>query len=66
MDYNDEKSIIDELIESLGIQNLDDVNNKKKRYNFLKSNDIKNTKPKEEYEIVMNCDDSNYIIYYKK
>ena len=63
---NNEKSLIDEIIESLGIQNLEEIKNNKKELDYLKSNSDIIDKPKEEYEIVMNCDDSNYIIYYRK
>ena len=53
-----EKSIIDEIIDSLG-KNIDDSNE-----DLLTTNERINKKI--EYEIVMNCDDSEYIIYYKK
>ena len=62
-DSDKEESIIDEIINSLGKDvNLDD------EYEYEKdmlTTDEKNKK-KAEYEIVMNCDDSEYIIYYKK
>ena len=64
MEYNEDKNIIDEIIESLGVENLEDIKNIKE-LDVAKSNSMVD-KPKEEYEIVMNCDDSNYIIYYKK
>ena len=55
-----EKSIIDEIINSLGKDvNLNDCDD-----DFLTTNEKNNKKV--EYEIVMNCDDSEYIIYYKK
>lgn len=60
-DSNDEDdTIIDEIIKSLG-------SDLEKNYNS-KSNLTTNEKEniKSEYEIVMNCDDSEYIIYYKK
>lgn len=56
-DFFDEKNeddIIDEIIRSLDI----DMNELKET---CKDDDILY-----EYEIVMNCDDSDYIIYYKK
>ena len=56
-----EKSIIDEIIDSLGKEvNIDE----KFQEDFLTTNEKSNIKA--EYEIVMNCDDSEYIIYYKK
>ena len=56
-----EKSIIDEIIDSLGKEvNIDE----KFQEDFLTTNEKNNIKA--EYEIVMNCDDSEYIIYYKK
>ena len=56
-----EKSIIDEIIDSLG---KDVTIDEKCDDDFLTTNE-KNNKIIE-YEIVMNCDDSDYIIYYKK
>lgn len=70
---NNEINIIDELINSLDIENLDlkievdndkDKNISKRSSNSLFNKEI--TKVKSEYEIIMNCDDSDYIIYYKK
>ena len=59
---NNEESIIDEIIKSLGKDvNLKDYYEKE---DFLTTNEEKLKKA--EYEIVMNCDDSDYIIYYKK
>ncbi len=56
-----ERSIIDEIINSLGKDvNIDEYSNN----DFLTTNEKNNKKV--EYEIVMNCDDSEYIIYYKK
>lgn len=60
-DYNNEDdTIIDEIIKSLGSDLEEDFD----------SNDNLTTNEKEnilsQYEIVMNCDDSDYIIYYKK
>ena len=56
-----EKSIIDEIIDSLGKEvNIDE----KFQEDLLTTNEKNNIKA--EYEIVMNCDDSEYIIYYKK
>lgn len=58
---DEENSIIDEIIHSLDSDDsLNDVNLE----NSLTENERKNIK--EEYEIVMNCDNSDYIIYYKK
>lgn len=51
---DEEKSIINEIINDLNVEELN-VEQKKK------SKEIK-----DEYEIVMNCDKSDYIIYYKK
>jgi len=66
---NSKTTIIDELIDSL----KDDYDvDGKKNSNFCnqdlddESNDKNGNKIKSEYEIVMNCDDSDYIIYYKK
>ena len=58
--YNDEVSIIDELIDSLDIKNLESETEQNKEFN----DNIRKTK--NEYEIIMNCDESDYIIYYKK
>ncbi len=60
-DYNnDDDTIIDEIIKSLGSDLEKDFD----------SNDDFSTNEKDniqsQYEIVMNCDDSDYIIYYKK
>ena len=60
-DYNnDDDTIIDEIIKSLGSDLEKDFD----------SNDDFTTNEKDniqsQYEIVMNCDDSDYIIYYKK
>ena len=60
-DYNnDDDTIIDEIIKSLGSDLEKDFD----------SNDDLTTNEKvniqSQYEIVMNCDDSDYIIYYKK
>ena len=59
---NDESnSIIDEIINSIsGEQDLEESN----LSNSLTTNERNNIT--EEYEIVMNCDNSEYIIYYKK
>ena len=60
-DINDDnESLIDELINSLNNDELEDITKNNNTTN------IENSKVKEEYEIVMNCDDSDYIIYYKK
>ena len=49
----EEKTIMDELKESIvGKNNNDNLINK--------------IPSKQEYEILMNCDQSDYIIYYKK
>lgn len=59
-DINDNnESLIDELIDSLNDEQIDKSQNDNKI-------SIHNSNVKEEYEIVMNCDDSDYIIYYKK
>ncbi len=58
---DEENSIIDEIIHSLDSnENFNDIDLE----NSLTENERKNIK--EEYEIVMNCDNSDYIIYYKK
>lgn len=49
-----EETIIDELLSS--ISKNSNISNEKNKKDNVKS----------EYEIVMNCDDSEYIIYYKK
>ncbi len=54
---NDEESIIDEIIKSLG----NDLENSYDPLEKVKKDNIKS-----EYEIVMDCNDSDYIIYYKK
>lgn len=54
MDDEDEKSIINEIINGLNVEELD------------VKKDKKNKDVKDEYEIVMNCDNSDYIIYFKK
>lgn len=63
-EFDKDESLIDELIKSLDI-------NKDFTQELLKGESVilpKNKKDnnKSEYEIVMNCDDSDYIIYYKK
>lgn len=58
---NEDDNIIDEIIKSLGGEleaGYYEINN------VLTTNEEKNIKS--QYEIVMNCDDSDYIIYYKK
>ena len=66
-EYEDENSekenqenIIDEIINSLEEERIDE--------NDLKDELTKNERKNiiSEYEIVMNCDDSDYIVYYKK
>lgn len=67
--YNEDnnETIIDELINSLDIER---ENSDKKVNKTANKNSVNNIKKDEdvkvEYEIVMNCDDSDYIIYYKK
>lgn len=84
---NSKINIIDELINSLDIEDLDlkieidtdtntetkedikDVKKEKEIKSKKSSNSIFNKEidiVKSEYEIIMNCDDSDYIIYYKK
>lgn len=54
-DSKEGQSIIDELIESeYGISNI------------IEEKNDDNLFIKDEYEILMNCDESNYILYYKK
>ena len=60
---NEEESVIDEIIKSLGKEAKQNINNSLKD-DSLTTDEKKNIKS--EYEIVMNCDDSDYIIYYKK
>ena len=57
---NDDDTIIDEIIKSLGSDLESDYDSKDDDIIEEKSN------IKSQYEIVMNCDDSDYIIYYKK
>ena len=66
-EYEDENSenenqenIIDEIINSLEEERIDENDLKDE----LSKNERKNIIS--EYEIVMNCDDSDYIVYYKK
>ena len=67
--YNEDnnETILDELINSLDIER---ENSDKKVNKTANKNSVNNIKKDEdvkvEYEIVMNCDDSDYIIYYKK
>lgn len=63
-DTTDEINIIDELINGLNIENLE-LKQELKKGNNEKLN-MKTRKTKNEYEIIMNCDESDYIIYYKK
>ena len=53
-----EESIIDELLSNISKNSKDSLKNSK---DINKKDNVKT-----EYEIVMNCDDSEYIIYYKK
>ena len=54
-DQKESQSIIDELIESeYGISNISEEKSEDELF------------IKDEYEILMNCDESNYILYYKK
>ena len=57
------ESLIDEIIKSLGKESEESLENSNKT-NPLTKDERKNIKS--QYEIVMNCDDSDYIIYYKK
>ena len=59
---NNEENIIDEIIRSLG--NNINLEEDYAEEDFLTTDEEK--LKKSEYEIVMNCDDSDYIIYYKK
>lgn len=59
-DENSQDSIIDEIIKSLDNEEID----KKDLDDSLTDTERKNIIS--EYEIVMNCDDSDYIVYYKK
>ena len=57
----EEKTIMDELRESIvGKENAENVTHQDE------NNLIDNIPSKQEYEILMNCDQSDYIIYYKK
>lgn len=58
------KSYIDESDESDESDECDKCESEIKCYNDL--NQIKMGKPKEEYEIIMNCDGSGYFLYIKK
>ena len=55
-----QENIIDEIIESLEEERIDENDLKEELTNNERKNIIS------EYEIVMNCDDSDYIVYYKK
>ena len=58
---DEEKTIMDELKESIvGKENAENVTHQDE------NNLIDNIPSKQEYEILMNCDQSDYIIYYKK
>ena len=57
---NKEDSIIDEIIKSLGSDLESNIDSESGLTLDEKAN------VKSQYEIVMNCDDSDYIIYYKK
>ena len=63
-EFDNEESLIDELINSLDI-NQEFTQEKVKGENVILPKN-KYINKKTEYEIVMNCDDSDYIIYYKK
>lgn len=57
----EEKTIMDELRESIvGKENTENATHQDE------NNLIDNIPSKQEYEILMNCDQSDYIIYYKK
>ena len=62
-DFKKDESLIDELINSLDDDKI--LYKKSKEGNIIIPKD-KNLTVKSEYEIVMNCDNSDYIIYYKK
>ena len=67
--YNNEETIIDELINSLDEELIEDEGKKEKEKADNEANsNSKRIIPgvKAEYEIVMNCDNSDYFIYYKK
>lgn len=63
-EFDKENSLIDELINSLEIDQ-DFIQDKLKNENVIMPKKNKTGKLSE-YEIVMNCDDSDYIVYYKK
>ena len=58
---NKKDSLIDEIISSIDTDNKFNVNNELDSLTEDEKNMID-----EQYEIVMNCDESDYIIYYKK
>lgn len=57
---SDDKSIMDEIISSL------DINDNIKNDNDSGLTEDERRRVMAQYEIVMNCDESDYIIYYKK
>ncbi len=63
-DFNEDESIIDELIKSLE-SDSDFIQKEEDNKKIIIPKKI-DSKVLSEYEIVMNCDDSDYIIYYKK
>ena len=58
---NKKDILIDEIISSIDTDNKFNVNNELDSLTEDEKNMID-----EQYEIVMNCDESDYIIYYKK
>ena len=55
---DDENNIFNEILNSLNIG--------KEEYDDVKISKNKSFDAMVEYEIIMNCDDSNYIIFYRK
>lgn len=63
---NNDQSIIDEIIESLNINESTKKNKiKGNRKKSIYKQQIKDC-VKEEYEIIMDCDNSEYFVYHKK
>lgn len=57
-DNDDNDNVLNEILSSLNIEKNEEKN--------VKINKRKSIDAKVEYEIIMNCDDSDYIVYYKK